>query len=36
MKIRDDVVAGRIKVDATFDAAAVRALMSDTGGSVPR
>jgi simple sugar transport system substrate-binding protein len=36
MKIRDDVIAGRIKVDATFDAAVVRALMSETGGAVPR
>jgi basic membrane protein A and related proteins len=36
MKIRDDVIAGRIKVDATFDAAAVRALMTDINAAPPR
>jgi simple sugar transport system substrate-binding protein len=36
MKIRDDVIAGRIKVDATFDAAAVRALMTDINAASPR
>ncbi len=33
MKLRDDVMSGAIKVDPIFDAAAVRALMSDV--SVP-
>ena len=36
MKIRDDVIAGRIKVDATFDASAVRALMTDINAAPPR
>ena len=36
MKIRDDVIAGRIKVDATFDAAAVRMLMTDINAAPPR
>jgi basic membrane protein A len=36
MKIRDDIISGKIKVDATFDAAAVRALMTDAGAVSPR
>ena len=36
MKIRDDVIAGRIKVDATFNAAAVRTLMTDINAAPPR
>jgi basic membrane protein A and related proteins len=36
MKIRDDVIAGRIKVEATFDAAAVRALMTEINAAPPR
>jgi basic membrane protein A len=36
MKIRDDIISGKVKVNATFDAAAVRALMTDTGAANPR
>ena len=35
MTLRDDIISGKIKVEPIFDAAAVRALMSDDRRAMP-